>query len=133
MGKRPGVGGHPPHPDPPRPPAPPAPSPPPARGRTAPPTTRAKRPPPDPPAAIAGGVPAPAELVEAILAKEAPAQAVNGTPRATTVPWSESTNPAVVAERRRLQAVPDLDNDEPHLTREQSRERIRQAKETIKR
>ena len=84
-------------------------------------------------AAIACGVTAPAELVEAILAKEAPAQAVNGTPRATTVPWSESTNPAVVAERRRLQAVPDLDNDEPHLTREQSRERIRQAKETIKR
>ena len=84
-------------------------------------------------AAIACGVTAPAELVQSILAKEAPAQAVNGTPRATTVPWSESTNPAVVAERRRLQAVPDLDNDEPHLTREQSRERIRQAKETIKR
>jgi hypothetical protein len=84
-------------------------------------------------AAIACGVTAPAELVAAILANTAPAQAVNGTPRATTVPWSESTNPAVVAERRRLQAVPDLDNDEPHLTREQSRERIRQAKETIKR
>ena len=55
-------------------------------------------------AAIACGVTAPAELVQSILAKEAPAQAVNGTPRATTVPWSESTNPAVVAERRRLQA-----------------------------
>ena len=84
-------------------------------------------------AAIACGVTAPAELVQSILANEAPAQAVNGTPRPATVPWAESTNPAVVAERRRLQAVPDLDNDEPHLTREQSRERIRQAKETIKR
>ena len=84
-------------------------------------------------AAIACGVTAPAELVAAILANTAPAQAVNGTTRPATVPWAESTNPAVVAERRRLQAVPDLDNDEPHLTREQSRERIRQAKETIKR
>ena len=84
-------------------------------------------------AAIACGVTAPAELVQSILVKEVSAQAVNGIPRAITVPWSESTNPAVVAERRRLQAVPDLDNDEPHLTREQSRERIRQAKETIKR
>ena len=83
-------------------------------------------------AAIVCGVTAPAELVEAILANEAPAQAVNGTPRPATVPWSESTNPAVVAERRRLQAVPDL-ADEPILTLEQSQERIRQAKETLKR
>lgn len=84
-------------------------------------------------AAIACGVTAPAELVQSILANEAPAQAVNGTPRPATVPWAESTNPAVVAERRRLQAVPDLDNDEPILTIEQSQERIRQAKETLKR
>lgn len=84
-------------------------------------------------AAIACGVTNPTELVEAILANEAPAQAVNGTPRPATVPWAESTNPAVVAERRRLQAVPDLAADEPILTIEQSQERIRQAKETLKR
>lgn len=85
-------------------------------------------------AAIACGVTNPTELVEAILAAEAPAaQAVNGTPRPATVPWAESTNPAVVAERRRLQAVPDLAADEPILTIEQSQERIRQAKETLKR
>ena len=84
-------------------------------------------------AAIACGVTAPAELVAAILANTAPAQAVNGTTRPATVPWAESTNPAVVAERRRLQAVPDLAADEPILTIEQSQERIRQAKETLKR